>query len=223
MNPPTARTPRPACTRRWLQGAGILAALAAAVAARAAVLDSFGPPPPDDPSAFTDQPSDVGSALERLFSLPHTFEGAMELPGGQVGTKSIIEAGNVLPPDRQTSYNYPTNGYPSPLFGAQPYTQKLLMFEEFGIEKLDPSAPAPTLPFPRPGTGPAPSQDPSDLAASGPDPAALDAFLKQKGIAPFPTEWSNTQESSPWKADVEGFLGRPLATAPAEGRPPGRG
>ena len=26
------------------------------------------------------------------------------------------------------------------MFGAQPFTQKLLMFEEFGPEKLDPAA-----------------------------------------------------------------------------------
>ncbi|NIQ95152.1 MAG: hypothetical protein GWN87_13775, partial [Desulfuromonadales bacterium] len=96
-------------------------------------------------------------------------------------------------------------------------------FEEFGPEALNPAAPAPTLSFPGPAAGPAPEQDPLDPAKSGPAPAALEAFLAQEGIAPFPTEFSNVTESNPWQPDIENYLGRALDSPPAEGRPPGQG
>ena len=61
------------------------------------------------------------------------------------------------------------------------------------------------------------------MARSGPASAALDAFLNQAGISPFPQRESNTPVSNPWQPDVELFLGRFLNNPPAEGRPPGEG
>ena len=123
----------------------------------------------------------------------------------------------------------PTGASPSPLFGAQPFTQQMGRFEEFGEVPLGGPSPAgPTFPLPASPQGYVP----------GP---AIDQFLTtymQPDIAnpfPYPTRWANdpdnpdpanaaagigTQEN-PWKSVVEGYLGRPLITPPAEGRPPG--
>src|SRR6185369_13191283 len=86
----------------------------------------------------------------------------------------------------------------------------------------DVNAPAPADSFPIPTAGPAPEQEPM-VAASAPAGVNLEAFLAREGIAPFPTQFSNTAALNPWKAEIEGFLGRQLKHPPADGRPPGRG
>ncbi len=187
----------------------------------AAPLDFFGPPPAGDPSAFTGPAIGETPAIDDLADLPPANEGAYE--GGITGTHHDAWDENVLPPELQTSFNIPTNGKPSPLFGAQSFTQKMIRFEEFGTDKLDPAAPAPATGFPRPTTGPAPEQDPASVARSGPAGADLESFLAQDGIAPFPTQFANTLDLNPWEEDVEAFLGRQLDEPPAEGRPPGQG
>nr|WP_305955758.1 MULTISPECIES: Ig-like domain-containing protein [unclassified Pseudomonas] len=116
-----------------------------------------------------------------------------------------------------------TNGKPSPLFGAQPYTQQLLLFEEFGTEKLDPTLPAPPLTYPVPTVGPLPQQDPDNIARSGPSSSALEAFMRQPGLSPFPSQFSNVLDRNPWKAQIETFLNRHPVGSPAEGRPLGKG
>jgi len=83
--------------------------------ASAVALDDFGSPPPTPPSAFTNPPADLKAALDVL-TLPPAHQGATVLP----------------------------NGKPSRLFWAQPYTQQLLLLEEYGTEKLDPTLPTPT-------------------------------------------------------------------------------
>jgi FtsP/CotA-like multicopper oxidase with cupredoxin domain len=207
----------------------LLAASAAALgalglgASRATALDDVSPPPPTDVSAYTEQPGDPTQALQDLLSAEPANRGAMEKPAGAFGSKPDQAAENVLQRETLSSFNYPTNGYPSPMFGALPYTQKLLMFEEFGLEKLDPAQEAPTLPFPAPKLGSAPAHDPDHLARSSPGAEELADFLKQRGIAPFPTEHANTSVRNPWQPQVESFLERFLAGAPAEGRPPGQG
>lgn len=183
-------------------------------------IDLFGPPPAGDPSAFTGPFIGLNFAGQILATLPPTNQGSFV--GGPTGTSADAGINNVLPKAKQTSANVPTNGPPSPLFGAQPFTQKMLLFEEFGREPLDPGAPTPADTFPVPTAGPAPEQDPI-VAASAPAGATLEAFLAQSGIAPFPTQFSNTQDQNPWKMEIGTFLGRPLNTPPAEGRPPGEG
>jgi FtsP/CotA-like multicopper oxidase with cupredoxin domain len=188
-----------------------------------AALDVTGPPPATDESHYTDQPADPTQALQDLLNAIDANEGSFELSGGlYLVDKRAVNAENVIQRDQLYPYNYPTNGLPSPLYGAQPWTQKLLMFEEFGPEKLDAAAPAGNLPFPRPKAGAAPFQD-ADVTRSAPDGLELDTFLKQAGISPFPQRESNTSLQNPWKPDVESFLGRFLANPPAEGRPPGEG
>ncbi|GAB3663395.1 hypothetical protein GCM10028813_43210 [Ramlibacter alkalitolerans] len=208
---------------KFVLSAVCIAAMGTAALNAHAAWDYVGPPASTDPSAYTDQPADPTQALQDLLTKSEANEGAREVPGGIFLEKEEIRLNNVLQPADQTSYNYPTNGMPSPMFGATPWTQKLLMFEEFGPEKLDENVQAGTNPFPRPSTGAAPEQDPANLMHSGPAGAALDAFLAQAGISPFPQREANTSVRNPWQPDIEQFLERFLNNAPAEGRPPGEG
>ena len=206
--------------RKWGVAAVIFFSLAKV---GAAPLDDVSPPPPTDPSAFNNPPADPKAALDALEALPEANQGSIALPNGVYGDRDTPRADNVLPPSVQTSYNFPTNGKPSPLFGALPFTQQLLLFEEFGTEKLDPTIPAPPLTFPVPTVGPAPAQDPNSVARSAPSSAALDAFMRQPGLFPFPSQFSNVLDRNPWKAQIETFLNRHPVGSPAEGRPPGKG
>jgi len=100
------------------------------------------------------------------------------------------------------------------LGSVEPFTQKLLRFEEYGTEPL--ASPedynvtaSDVMSFP-------PLRD----HQSGPDWDLLDLFLDQD-VFPYPTEEANTTDVNPWKMDIENFLGRDLYSPPAEGRPPG--
>jgi FtsP/CotA-like multicopper oxidase with cupredoxin domain len=199
---------------------GALCLILSTSVAQATPLDFFGEPPLGDPSAFTGPfiGLDFARALDKL---PPANQGAFT--GGETGTFKDAGTNNAVPKDQLISTNVPTNSKPSPLFGAEPFTQKMLLFEEFGVDTLDPVAPSPPNPFPRPTRGPAPEQDPNTVAASGPAGATLEAFLAQPGIAPFPMQFANTKDENPWRPDIEAFLGRALMTPPAEGRPPGEG
>jgi len=207
----------------FLRTAALAVTVGGAAQAAAGPLDSFEEPPKTDPSAYTAQPRDVKGALQQLLTLPETSKGAYELGGGEYSDRFEQREGNVLPPAQQSLFNYPTNGYPSPMFSAQPWTQKMLIFEEFGLKPLDNVDRPYSLPFPQPRTGSGPELDPDDIAHTGPDSDELDAFLRQEGLWPVPTRMANTHAPNPWKYQVEQFLGRYLAAAPAEGRPPGEG
>ncbi len=188
----------------------------------AAHLDYFGPPMAGDPSAWTG-PIVSETLADDLTNQPPVYKGAIE--GGPTGTAADQGVTGSIPEDELEGggkFNIPTNSKPSPLFGAQPFTQQMLRFEEFGTQQLDPTD-NPILPFPRPTTGPSPAQDPYDLAKSSPMPSKLDDFLAEPGLMPFPREYSNTAEPNPWQPDIQAFLGRDLNSPPAEGRPPGRG
>ncbi|MVW88701.1 copper oxidase, partial [Pseudomonas sp. PB101] len=101
----------------------------------AAPLDDVDYPPPTDPSAYTNPAADPKAALDGLLTMPPTNLGSIAYPNGVYGNRGTPTGDNVLPPALQTSFKIPTNGKPSPLFGALPYTQQLLLFEEFGTEK----------------------------------------------------------------------------------------
>jgi len=189
---------------------------------RASPIDDERQPETSDPSAYYDEPADRAGALNNILTLPEANEDSFDLPDGVKGTRAETRIENVLPPSVQTSFNYPTNGKPSPLYGAQPFTQQLTLFEEFGPEKLDPTTPAAPLPFPPAAIGPAPAQDPNNVARSAPPGTALDAFLRQPGLTPFPSQFSNVVDRNPWQAQIEVFLNRHIGSS-AEGRPPGKG
>ncbi|WP_256584072.1 multicopper oxidase domain-containing protein [Pseudomonas sp. SDI] len=188
----------------------------------ASPIDDVEPPEPGDPSHFNDPPADPAAALLNLTTLPEANIGSFDLPDGVEGDRDTPRAENSLPPAQQTSFNYPTNGKPSPLFGAQPFSQQLLLFEEFGPTRLDPTTPNGPLAFPAPSIGPAPQQDPARVARSAPAGPLLDAFLKQPGLTPFPSQFANVVDRNPWQTQIELFLNRHIG-APAEGRPPGKG
>ncbi|WCM53667.1 multicopper oxidase domain-containing protein [Pseudomonas sp. WJP1] len=189
---------------------------------RASPIDDERQPEPTDPSAYYDEPEDRVGALNAILTMPEANEDSFDLPDGVKGSRDTERLENVLPPAAQTSFNYPTNGKPSPLFGAQPFTQQLLLFEEFGPEKLDPTTPAAPLPFPAAAIGPLPAQDPNSAARSAPPGPALDTFLRQPGLTPFPSQYANEVDRNPWQAQIEYFLNRHIGSS-AEGRPPGKG
>jgi FtsP/CotA-like multicopper oxidase with cupredoxin domain len=174
-------------------------------------VEEEGPFPPEgDPSAFTGP--EFGDLDE---GLPDTNEGSFE--GGESGTPVDAGRNNTVPELAQRDdgiFNVPTNGPPSPLYGAQPFSQQMLRFEEFGLDNLDLDLAAPEAdwePLPAPLS-----------AQAAPDSAALDQFLTQ-GIWPVPTRFSNDTDTNPWQSAIEAWLGRALDSPPAEGRPPGLG
>ena len=185
-------------------------AFAAAVFAAGQTVAADPFPPPDDPSAFG--PLDTGELPE---GLPHANQGAFE--GGATASAEDAAADNAQPAQRQRDdgvFNVPTNGPPSPLFGAEPFSQPLLRFEEFGSETLDLSAASPPngwQPLPAPNN-----------ARAMPNSARLDRFLGQS-IWPVPTRFANDWDGNPWEDEIERHLGRDLSHPPAEGRPPGLG
>ncbi|MGE8338889.1 multicopper oxidase domain-containing protein [Pseudomonas laurylsulfatiphila] len=202
---------------------GVLLTMALGTATlRASPIDDERQPEPTDPSAYYDEPADEPAALNAILSMPEANQDSFDLPNGNKGSRDSTRVENQLPPAQQTSFNYPTNGKPSPLFGAQPFTQQLVLFEEFGPQKLDPTTPSAPLPFPPPAIGPLPQQDPTSAARSAPPSAALDAFLRQPGLTPFPSQYSNAVDRNPWQAQIEYFLNRHIGSS-AEGRPPGKG
>jgi FtsP/CotA-like multicopper oxidase with cupredoxin domain len=200
-------------TQRFRRIAGI-ALLAACFAAPNAYAgdDDSDDDNSDDPSGLTPLVIDEdGSALE---GLPEANAGTFE--GGETGHTEDASANNVLQAEDQRDdgrFNVPTNGAPSPMYGAKPFSQQMLRFEEFGTGALDLDADEPDdweeLPEPK-------------NAQSTPDGEALEEFLSQP-IWPTPTKFANTEEENPWEDVIEDFLGRDLDDPPAEGRPPGLG
>jgi len=136
------------------------------------------------------------------------FEGG--LTGTAEDTGASINRKNFR--GRGGKYDIPTGSKPSPLFGAKPFTQQMLRFEEFGSLSLpEPEDETPGKPFPAP----------SD-ARSGPQGNALDDFLAQE-IFPFPTRKANETYRNPWQPEIEEFLGRPRAEGQASGAISARG
>ncbi|MBI5904171.1 MAG: multicopper oxidase domain-containing protein, partial [Deltaproteobacteria bacterium] len=181
--------------------------------APATELDDFGPPPEGDPSAQTGPFIGLQFADNALRGVPPANEGALILQDNVQGTVESVGV-NIVPPPRPRDgiFNIPTNSKPSPLFGAQSFTQQMLLFEEFGPEALNDNTPLQTGTFPMPVDN-----------QSGPVGTALETFLAGAGIGPYPTRVSNTVDLNPWKTAIESFLGRPILAPPAEGRPPGEG
>ena len=156
--------------------------------------------------------------------LPHANQGAYE--GGLTASAADAAINNALTetlPREAWDFNIPTNGPPSPLFGAGTFDQQLLRFEEFGPEALNLRERRRDFLRNRrqPFEGWIPMPAPED-AQSGPDGEALEDFLSQQ-IFPLPTVLANTRSPNPWQNDIESFLGRALESPPAEGRPPGIG
>ena len=121
-----------------------------------------------------------------------------------VGATLLLLAGA----DRAAAYDVPTGAAASPLFGAEPFTQKMLRFEEFGLLPIPGSDCVGCTRLPAPG----------DCFSHTPE-ALLDDFLAQP-LSPLPTRSANTTESNPWEPMIEQCI-RPLDQTSIEGRPPG--
>jgi FtsP/CotA-like multicopper oxidase with cupredoxin domain len=213
--------------RRWVKrGAYLAAAVGAAgfsLSGTALVTgDVFRDPPPTDISHLTLPTGTTILANDALKAAIPVNEGAFENNSGP-GSHFDTRVDTSIPLAAQTGNNIPTGGKPSPLFGAQPFTAGMLIFEEFGPEKLSASVPAGTDPLPAPVVGAAPEQDPTSVARSAPNGKALEDFLAQASIYPFPTALSNVEDKNPWQPEIKTFLNRDVSSAPAEGRPPGEG
>ena len=131
----------------------------------AATLDYFGPPAVGDPSAWTG-PIVSEALADALTDQPAVYKGAIE--GGPTGTAADQGVTGTISEDSLDGggkYNIPTDSKPSPLFGAEPYTQKMLRFEEFGTQPLDPTVVS-TMTFPRPTVG-SPDLGEQDLGPAG--------------------------------------------------------
>ena len=105
-------------------------------------------------------------------------------------------------------FDIPTGGARSPTFGAQPFSQPLLLFEEFG-----------TLPIPTTNCPSCTGLPAAPSCSNSPNGAALDTFLRQP-LWPRPTRESNQTRASYW-AQAIGTCVRPLGSSYVEGRPPG--
>lgn len=103
----------------------------------------------------------------------------------------------------------PTGGAPSPTFGAQPWSQDMMLFEEFGTRPYSGTGCVGCTPLPQPQN-----------CTQGPTSVAIDAFLKQQLVS-MPTRLAYTGAANPWEVAIEGCMGRQLATTYAEGRPTG--
>lgn len=177
---------------------------------------STTPAPPKDYSPPEGDPSAHGPL--DFSELPYHLEPANQgtFEGGETETKKDTTKYNVIPEDQlqdNGTFDVPTNGAPSPLFGAEAFSQQMLRFEEFGTESLNPFSAEP------PNWQPLPS--PASVR-SIPHTNAMETFLNQP-IWPLPTKFSNTTDRNPWELEIEAYLGRDLAHPPAEGRPPGEG
>ncbi|MBP6014283.1 MAG: multicopper oxidase domain-containing protein [Alphaproteobacteria bacterium] len=110
-------------------------------------------------------------------------------------------------------FDIPTGAPPSPLtFSGQtvrPFSQEMLLFEEFGTKPVPGSTCPSCSPMPVPAT-----------CTDGPQTAALDTFLAQP-LWPQPTRAANTTQANPWQTRIGGCIGRALSTSAIEGRPDG--
>jgi hypothetical protein len=104
----------------------------------------------------------------------------------------------------------PTGGAPSPTGNAQPWSQQMMRFEEFGTKPMVGTGCSTCTPVP-----------PPQNCTLGPQSASIDTFLKQ-ALKTAPTRLALTTGANPWELAVEGCLGNSLAQTFAEGSSNGR-
>ncbi len=226
--------------KSWLWGALLISILGAVIACKKRADEPLGAAGSIDTAGeLVADPNAVGAAAvscdipvggkvnnrcAELRDQPSIVEGPFL--GGPTGTKADTQID--IPRASLDSFSIiPTGGHASPLFGALPFTQKLLLFEEFGTEKI--VANATPVPFPVLVDSPNPETDTehgSPMHKSAPDKVTIDALIGENGLNPAPTRLANTRAQNPWKTQICGYLNHPAcarAPMPAEGRPPGEG
>jgi len=129
---------------------------------------------------------------------------------GRLAAALVLAAVSAGPVFAQAApgFDVPTGAAASPLFGVQPFTAEMMLFEEFGTKPV-PNSTCPTCTMlPAPAT-----------CGASPVSAALDTFLGQP-LWPTPTRAANTAQANPWSAKIATCV-KPLATSAIEGRPSG--
>ena len=130
-----------------------------------------------------------------------------------VASLSSFALFGLMSPNLAAQADVPTGGTPSPLFGAQPFTQKLLRFEEFGTYDFPTVRPNSGRSLPQPAT--------TSCCPTGPE---LDSFLEAaESMYPWPERRANDLDINPWQAQIESYLGRAITDPPCDGRPFGEG
>jgi FtsP/CotA-like multicopper oxidase with cupredoxin domain len=153
----------------------------------------------------------LASLTADLVILPEeTFHGAFV--GGPTGKPSDTTLNNAVQPSLLTagrSFDVPSGSKPSPLFGAQPFTQRMLLLEEFGTKPIQSGGGGAAKVLSQPNS--------NRHCIEGRD---VDSFLRQP-MYPAPSRTSNTIDRNPLRPVIESTLARECETAPCEGRPGG--
>ncbi|MFM7296871.1 MAG: hypothetical protein ACKO4Q_06575, partial [Planctomycetota bacterium] len=113
-----------------------------------------------------------------------------------------------------SAQTYPVGGRPSPRFGAQPFTQQLLLAEEFGTQPLPPNGQVPA--------GTIGQIDAATSLQGCPSNNCIDSVLCSPPT-PEPSLRCNPVPQNPNIPLLEQMFGRTVPYAPADGRPPGDG
>jgi len=126
-----------------------------------------------------------------------------------MGASAALLAGSSITVSWAAGFNIPTDAPASPTFGAQPWSQDMLLFEEFGNQLVPQVA--------CDGCTPMPAVQSCQLA---PVSQSIDDFLKQP-LAVLPTEYANRTMSNPWLDKIRQCVDPGLKGSPADGRPDG--
>ena len=110
---------------------------------------------------------------------------------------------------RDTRFDIPTGGTPSPLFGATEFSSAMLLFEEFGTQPMSRYVAPRTAVLP-----------PTYGCNSFPDGAALDGLLSRSTLYPYPTRQAKVSLTNPWDRIIKECVPGVNNTL-MDGRPPG--
>lgn len=121
---------------------------------------------------------------------------------------------------------------PSPLFGAKPFSARVVLFEEFGLQDYKDANGLPKEDLGK-TTLPRPLDSASNTDCTGNvDNAGLDSIIKNKGVYPLPGEFAHTEKDAdgkfiyadPWSDDIKkcnpnttALLSMPMDGRPGEG------
>ncbi len=153
-----------------------------------------------------------------MSAIPPTFHDRLARNTVRGFTSSLPVAGLVLSVALSASVasaqGLPSGGRPSPRFGAEPFTQQLLLAEEFGTRPIPASGEIPE--------GASLQIQCATSVAAVPASESIDSVLCSPP-APAPTRECNPLPQNPNKPLIEALLGREAPYVPADGRPPGAG
>ena len=125
----------------------------------------------------------------------------------------LLSLALVSAPPALADSDIPTGAPPSPLFGVQPFSTKLLRFEEFGITRIPRTcrgSRCATMPLPE-GNG----------CQAFPEEAGLSSFISDRSLFPRPDKYANDSGVNPWLSVIQNCVDASITHSPAEGRPPG--